>query len=161
QAIMDLGATVCVRSRPLCAVCPMHDDCTARREGLQAVLPTPRPRKERPLRQSVAAIVQREDGAVLLEKRPPTGLWGGLWTFPQFDSQALAADWVDSRFAGASDARQMLAPYAHVFTHFDLQLLPILVQLHGPALAATESSGYCWYDVRRPARIGLTKPAVA
>src|SRR5690606_24531721 len=113
QAIMDLGATVCVRSRPLCAVCPMHDDCTARREGLQAVLPTPRPRKERPLRQSVAAIVQREDGAVLLEKRPPTGLWGGLWTFPQFDSQALAADWVDARFAGASEARQMLAPYAH------------------------------------------------
>lgn len=161
QAIMDLGATVCVRSRPLCAVCPMHEDCVARRDGMQAVLPTPRPRKERPLRQSVAVIVQRADGAVLLEKRPPTGLWGGLWTFPQLDTQALAAAWVDARFAGASSGHRMLATYAHAFTHFDLQLQPMLVQLPQAALAVAEAAGYCWYDVRRPARIGLTKPAVA
>lgn len=161
QAIMDLGATVCVRSRPLCMVCPMREDCVARREGRQAVLPTPRPRKERPLRNSVALILQRDDGTVLLEKRPPTGLWGGLWTFPQFDSPAEATAWLALRFPGQAQAPQMLAPYAHAFTHFDLHLQPMLVQLRRAAPAVNEVQEHCWYDAHRPARIGLTKPAVA
>jgi len=160
QAIMDLGATVCVRSRPLCAVCPMNELCVARKEGMQAVLPTPKPRKERPERSAYAAILQRSDGAVLLERRPPVGIWGGLWTFPQFDERDDAVAWVEQHTGDSSLATRELPPYSHSFTHFDLTLQPLLV--HGarerPAIADAER--YCWYDVKQPAKIGLAKPAV-
>lgn len=183
QAIMDLGATICVRSRPRCALCPLQEDCQARLEGRQAALPTARPRKIRPQRAAHALIAMRADGAVLLERRPPAGLWGGLWTFPQFDDRDTALQWLKARqlappgvgeglghatghAQGRSPGeldREMtleLAPYAHSFTHFDLSLHPLLVRV--PATSTIEeAAGYCWYDHRRPARIGLAKPAVA
>jgi A/G-specific adenine glycosylase len=160
QAIMDLGATVCVRSRPLCVVCPMHEGCFARREGMQAVLPTPKPRKERPSRTAYVAILRRADGAVLLERRPPVGIWGGLWTFPQFDAREAAVTWMEERMGAASLATQALPPYSHSFTHFDLTLQPILVRNARELPAVADASRYCWYDARQPAKIGLAKPAV-
>jgi A/G-specific adenine glycosylase len=160
QAIMDLGATVCVRSRPLCAVCPMHEHCVARREGMQAMLPTPKPRKARPERTAYAAILQRADGAVLLERRPPAGLWGGLWTFPQFEEHEAALAWMEQRLDDGPLTTQALPPYLHSFTHFDLTLQPILVRNARECPAVADAERYCWYDVRRPAKIGLAKPAV-
>lgn len=160
QAIMDLGATVCVRSRPLCVVCPMHDRCVARREGMQALLPTPKPRKERPSRMAFAAILRRDDGAVLLERRPPTGIWGGLWTFPQFDAHEAAIAWMEQHSAGESLVTQALPPYSHSFTHFDLTLRPVVGTNVGERLAVADADRYCWYDAKQPAKIGLAKPAV-
>jgi A/G-specific adenine glycosylase len=160
QAIMDLGATVCVRSRPLCVVCPMHEGCVARREGMQAILPTPKPRKERPSRTAYVAILRREDGAVLLERRPPVGIWGGLWTFPQFDARDEAIVWMEQHSMDASLTTQTLPPYSHSFTHFDLTLQPLLVRNAREILDVADAQQYCWYDVRQPAKIGLAKPAV-
>lgn len=160
QAIMDLGATVCVRSRPLCVVCPMHDSCVARREAMQALLPTPRPRKERPARTAFAAILRREDGAVLLERRPPAGIWGGLWTFPQFDAHDAALAWMEQHSAGEPLLTHSLPPYSHSFTHFDLTLQPIVGRNVRERLAVADAERYCWYDARQPAKIGLAKPAV-
>lgn len=160
QAIMDLGATVCVRSRPACVVCPMHELCVARREGMQASLPTPKPRKERPDRAAYAAILQRADGAVLLERRPPTGIWGGLWTFPQFDAREDAIAWMERHTGDSSLATRTLPPYSHSFTHFDLTLQPLLVRDAHEHPAIADAERYCWYDVKHPAKIGLAKPAV-
>jgi A/G-specific adenine glycosylase len=160
QAIMDLGATVCVRSRPACVLCPMHELCVARREGMQASLPTPKPRKERPERAAYAAILQRADGAVLLERRPPTGIWGGLWTFPQFDARDDAIAWMERHSGEPSLATQALPAYSHSFTHFDLTLQPLLVRDAREQLAIADAERYCWYDVKQPAKIGLAKPAV-
>ena len=160
QAIMDLGATVCVRSRPLCVVCPMHEHCVARREGMQAALPTPKPRKARPERTAYAAILRRSDGAVLLERRPPTGIWGGLWTFPQFEEHDAALEWMEQHVGDAPLTTQALPPYSHSFTHFDLTLQPLLVRDARGRSAIAETDRYCWYDLRQPAKIGLAKPAV-
>ncbi|MDY6945978.1 MAG: A/G-specific adenine glycosylase [Pseudomonadota bacterium] len=160
QAIMDLGATVCVRSRPACVICPMHEPCVARREGMQAILPTPKPRKARSERTAYAAILQRADGAVLLERRPPMGIWGGLWTFPQFEVHDAALAWMEQHAGDGPLTTQALPPYSHSFTHFDLTLQPILVRDARERLAVAEADRYCWYDVRRPAKIGLAKPAV-
>jgi A/G-specific adenine glycosylase len=160
QAIMDLGATVCVRSRPACAVCPMHDFCIARGAGMQALLPTPKPRKERPERAAFAAILQRADGSVLLERRPPTGIWGGLWTFPQFDAREDAIAWMERHTGEASLASRALPPYSHSFTHFDLTLQPLLVRDAREQPAIADAERYYWYDVKQPAKIGLAKPAV-
>jgi A/G-specific adenine glycosylase len=157
QAIMDLGATVCVRSRPLCAACPQQTTCVAKRLGLQAELPTPRPKKPRPARVAYALIARDREGALLLEHRAPTGLWGGLWTFPQFEARDEALAWARSRFALGAQIEQ-LAPYAHAFTHFDLTLHPLVVDVTSTSVA--DGASHLWYDRRTPQRIGLAKPAV-
>jgi A/G-specific adenine glycosylase len=157
QAIMDLGAMVCVRSRPLCTACPQQAACAAYRLNLQAELPTPRPKKARPSRDAYALIVRDASGALLLEQRAPNGLWGGLWTFPQFESRETALAWGQARFSGAGKV-EALAPYRHAFTHFDLTLHPLVMQVR--AEQVTDTSSWVWYDARNPARIGLAKPAV-
>jgi A/G-specific adenine glycosylase len=161
QAVMDLGATVCVRTRPVCAACPLSEQCVARREGRQSQLPTPRPRKARPRRTAYAVLATGPDGAVLLERRPPAGLWGGLWTFPQFEEHTAAMEWIESRLATSSAGEVTeLAPYAHAFTHFDLVLHPLLVSASPVSTRIEAADRYCWYDAARPPRIGLAKPAV-
>lgn len=161
QAIMDLGATLCVRSRPVCPMCPMSEFCIARIEGLQSVLPTPRPKKTRPQRIAYAVLALRGDGAVLLERRPPAGIWGGLWTFPQFDDRDGALAWIQTQdMSGLEPDVQSMGPYSHSFTHFDLTLHPIVLRLTRPQHAVADADKQCWYDPRQPAQIGLAKPSV-
>jgi A/G-specific adenine glycosylase len=157
QAIMDLGATLCTRAHPGCDACPLRDGCIARATQRQARIPAPRPRRVRPHRTAVSLIVRREGGAVFLQRRPDAGLWGGLWTFPQFDSQDEAMEWL--RLAGAGPASlHHLAPYAHGFTHFDLTLQPVIVEV-GEAPRLPEDC--LWYDIQDPPRVGVTKPVTA
>ncbi|MCA1798262.1 MAG: A/G-specific adenine glycosylase [Xanthomonadaceae bacterium] len=115
QAIMDLGATVCTRSRPACGQCPVAADCQAREHGLTAVLPAPRPRVVRPHREATVLVVRSSDGAFLLERRPPTGIWGGLWSLPEVLPQHAPEDAV------------ALPTLRHAFTHFTLDIRPLLV----------------------------------
>ena len=121
QAIMDLGATVCVRAAPRCEACPLADDCVARRDGLTALLPERKPAKPAPTRSTCMLLLCREDGRVLLQRRPPTGVWAGLWSLPEFDDAdvlgALAAGW-----PGEGEWRR---PFEHVLTHFDWTLQPL------------------------------------
>ncbi|MFL6551247.1 MAG: A/G-specific adenine glycosylase [Povalibacter sp.] len=159
QAIMDLGATVCVRSRPLCAVCPLQQRCTARIEHRQHVLPTPRPKKTRPSRTAHALIAMNASGAILLEQRPTPGLWGGLWMFPQFEDRDSLTAWLMTRIQTNAGAQQPLPAYHHAFTHFDLTLHPYLVRIEPHATEVSEP-GRLWYDPLLPAKVGLAKPAV-
>jgi len=160
QAIMDLGATLCTRTRPTCELCPHAAECVARRDGLQAQLPTPRPKKARPSRSAYALILRDERGATLLERRPPTGLWGGLWTFPKFDTSDAALEWAALQFELDVASSVMLGEYKHAFTHFDLTLHPIVVQTRGSRLRLAEADAYMWYDAREPQRVGLAKPTL-
>ena len=157
QAIMDLGATLCVRSRPLCAACPLTEHCVARIEGRQSTLPTARPKKIRPQKSAYVVMMVRDDGAVLLEHRPPAGIWGGLWTLPQFDERDAAQAWIRER--SNVERTNTMPPYAHSFTHFDLTLHPLVVS-SVPITAMHDGDRYRWYEPRQPARIGLAKPAV-
>jgi A/G-specific adenine glycosylase len=123
QAMMDLGATVCLRTRPRCDVCPVAEDCVARRDHRIAALPAPRPRRTLPQRAVSVLLLQRR-GEVLLEKRPATGIWAGLWSLPEL---ALGADVVahcQTRFAASVAPLPALAPIEHGFTHFRLTLHP-------------------------------------
>jgi len=158
QAIMDLGATVCVRSRPLCNACPVATHCVARIKGLQSELPTRKLRKARPQRDAFAVLVIRPDGAVLLEKRPSSGLWGGLWAFPQFADRSLASQWLSERFGAVSEATGEI--YHHAFTHFDLALHPVIARIDSVPAKVAEGAQQQWYDATQPAKIGLTKPVV-
>jgi A/G-specific adenine glycosylase len=157
QAIMDLGATLCVRSRPLCSKCPVASGCVARRMGRQQELPTRKPRRERPLREAFAVVLVR-DHQVLLEKRPPTGLWGGLWTFPQFDERRLASQWIVERYGAVAPALDQT--YVHAFSHFDLHLQPLVLRVDARVRGVQDDDRHLWYDPQRPVKIGLTKPVV-
>jgi A/G-specific adenine glycosylase len=157
QAIMDLGATVCTRARPACLLCPLQADCVARIENRQAEIPAPKPRAPKPARAAWMVVATRGDFKVLLERRPPQGLWGGLWGLPEFPTQAHAVQWTRERLTGAS-APERGKPLAHAFSHFDLQILPLLVRCQGKAQELRADDRYRWYDVREPLKIGLPKP---
>jgi A/G-specific adenine glycosylase len=159
QAIMDLGATLCTRARPACARCPLHADCVARRTGRVALLPTVRPRRARPTRRVFWLVLRRGD-EVLLERRPPTGIWGGLWGFPEYPSRVLAEQALP-RAAGreANDPRVSVAPVIeHAFTHFDLRITPLLAEYPGAGDPRVRDAGKTWYNSRAPARLGLAAP---
>ena len=158
QAIMDLGATVCVRRRPLCVRCPLTRGCVAHRTGRQHELPAPRRASARPHRRVFMVVALRESGSVLLERRPEAGVWGALWSLPQFATATAATAFIrDSLGAGAA---QPLAAFEHAFTHFDLTITPLLVQATDPARTVEEGASL-WYNIREPARIGLPAPITA
>jgi A/G-specific adenine glycosylase len=172
QAIMDLGATVCSRSHPACTLCPMNMNCVAAREGRQAELPGRKKRARRQSREATLLIAQIDrDGAtaVLVERRPLAGIWGGLWAPPQFESEFAALDWCRREIGEAARGRQTLAPIQHAFTHFDLRLNPLRVHckaLTGSGASAVGGTGggvreceeRLWYSLQAPPRVGLPQP---
>jgi A/G-specific adenine glycosylase len=154
QAIMDLGATLCRRSRPACDDCPVTADCVARREQRQAELPARRTRRERPLRHATMLLVRDGAGRVLLRRRPADGLWGGLWGLPEPDDAQDVARWCETRLGVRPDTIRALAPLRHGFTHFELEIRPLRLEVDG-ARCAMAGDGWLWYNPRSPARIGL------
>jgi A/G-specific adenine glycosylase len=161
QAIMDLGATLCTRTRPACTVCPMNVICVAAREGRQTQLPGIKQRRERKAREAtlLIAVAGEEAGlAVLLERRPAPGIWGGLWSPPQFDDESAALEWC-ARELGCVELAQRLEPIDHAFTHFDLRLNPVRVRCQ-PVSSVREVEDWLWYALNAPPRVGLPQPIV-
>ncbi|MFA5662995.1 A/G-specific adenine glycosylase [Castellaniella sp.] len=154
QGLMDLGATVCTRHRPDCARCPLAGDCLAHRQGLQNALPRPRKRRDRPLRQSTVLILQHEDH-VLLTRRPARGIWGGLWSLPEFADAPALQDYC-LHHAQAGQPARALATFEHDFTHFRLQIHPWYQPVEGrrPGPAAEQA----WVSLPALARHGLPAP---
>jgi len=159
QAIMDLGATVCVRRRPLCSQCPLAGGCVAHRSGRQHELPAPRRPRPRPLRR-VFMVLALDSGRVRLERRPEKGVWGGLWCLPEFDSASAAAAFATHTLGAGPVAPQPLAELEHAFTHFDLSITPLMVRCTG-CTPLVEENGGLWYNLHEPARIGLPAPITA
>ncbi|MDD5240437.1 MAG: A/G-specific adenine glycosylase [Sulfuricella sp.] len=122
QALMDLGATVCHR-KPVCVACPLNAGCVAFKQGRVAELPEPKPRKPQPQRETVMLILLRE-GEVYLEKRPPVGIWGGLWSFPEADVKEDALAACRERFGIEGRPLPALPDFTHTFTHFRLKVQP-------------------------------------
>ncbi len=122
QGLMDLGATLCTRSRPRCAECPLLDDCVAAREGRQAELPQARPRKLISMRHTALLILRQAD-QILLERRPSSGIWGGLWSLPEAEPD-LPAALVEQRFDAALEELPEASAFIHTFSHFRLNIRP-------------------------------------
>lgn len=156
QAIMDLGATLCVRARPRCEACPVRHACVAKAQARQQALPSARPKKTRPQRRAHIVIAVNVRGELLLEQRPPAGIWGGLWTFPQFDAAEQLQQWL-AQYRFTPGDSPLAEPIRHSFTHFDLALHPLVIAAD-PRQEVADDERYCWYDPARPARIGLAKP---
>jgi A/G-specific adenine glycosylase len=159
QAIMDLGATLCTRSRPACTVCPMNMDCVAAREGRQAELPGRKQKRQRPSREATLLIAQSGDAtsaAVFVQRRPTAGLWGGLWSPPQFEDEAAAMQWCVREVGEPESDSQLMTPIEHAFTHFDLRLKPLRVRCRPHS--SVRDGEQLWYELNSPPKIGLPQP---
>ncbi len=143
QALMDLGATVCTRGQPSCGKCPLSAECVARGTGRISEFPAPRPKKATPVREATW-LVLRHRKRVLLERRPSSGLWGGLWVFPEYAGKSLEYH-CRAQYSCELARHHVLPGFSHAFTHFRLEIRPVLCEVEIRGTAA-ESPGRVWLE---------------
>ena len=163
QAMMDLGAMICTRSKPKCSLCPLQEDCLAYKEDSWQLYPTKKTKKILPIKQAYF-LIEENDGKVLLQRRENSGLWGGLYCFPQFDSKESLQAYLKEK--DILDFEQWIT-FRHTFSHFHLDIYPILVHKKTRTQCEEKSSetqysiptrGNYWYDLHQSAKIGLATP---
>ena len=159
QAIMDLGATVCVRRRPRCQQCPVRADCQARVAGDPERYPERTPRRARRVERSRFFVVVDPQGACLVEQRPPRGIWGGLWSPPQRGAEEPVESFLEAAGIAPDLVRQVRAAdvFRHGFTHFDLDVEPVYVRLKSRPPQVRETAAR-WIHPHGH-RLGLSKVA--
>ncbi len=146
QAMMDMGATVCVRSRPDCRICPLQRRCIAFNRNLQDKLPEPMPGKARPLRNTRMLLIRDRKSGYLLIRRPPTGIWGGLWSFPEItEPEVDHRQWCRNELGLEVDAGSRLDRVTHAFTHFEWHITPVICTLISKADAILDEAHTLWY----------------
>ena len=154
QAIMDLGATLCTRSSPACERCPVSSDCEALLDGEVSRFPGKKPKKEKPRRETtmVMAVV---DGAVYLERRPASGIWGGLWSLPEVED--LDA-WCDRELSARAIDVESWGTLRHSFSHYDLDISPIVVHLDVESSKVADDDRATWYRLSDTPPGGIAAP---
>lgn len=158
QAMMDLGATVCTRSNPDCVGCPLNRDCVAHLQGEPGRYPGKKPKKRLPVKQTQMLIIRNQRGEVMLEKRPPSGIWGSLWSFPQLDLGQDPASYCLKTLGKKPSTIDNWPDYRHTFSHYHLDINPVLVTLKQQPNMVMEDSHQLWYNVKQPQAIGLAAP---
>lgn len=155
QAMMDMGATLCTRSKPACLLCPLQHGCAAFRLGKPQNYPGKRPQKDLPEKTAIALLLRNADGEILLQKRPPTGIWGGLWSFPEFTDETGMADWL-LEHGQAQVIATRLPVLTHTFSHYRLHLHPLQVDFGTPPAWIMEGDGWLWYKAGTALTGGLS-----
>ncbi len=156
QALMDLGAGVCARKRPACASCPLRMSCEAHARGKEEAYPAPRPRRVLP-RREISMLLLLRKGEVLLEKRPPTGVWGGLWCLPEMPVGADPREYCERRFGAKRIHATHLPLLRHGFTHFTLDVTPVVCRLEVAASILAEP-GKVWLVLEEAAQAAIPAP---
>ena len=158
QAIMDLGATLCLPRRPVCERCPVAEGCGARSSGEVDRYPQPRAARPLPVRATRFLIVRDTGGTVLLERRPPTGVWASLWAFPEAAVDEPVEDWCLVRFGTRPRGVTAWPTFRHTFSHFHLDVTPVVVEVSGPECALSETGATLWHKPGSPPPGGLAAP---
>ena len=156
QAIMDLGATVCIRSKPDCGACPVSSDCLARQADTIAEYPGRKPKKVKPLRQTTMVLALSDD-AVYLERRPAAGIWGGLWSLPELADDDVA-DWCRQTLNGRGEAIESWDILRHSFSHYDLDIQPVVVHVAATSRKVADSSDTTWHRLDDSPPGGIAAP---
>ncbi len=157
QAIMDLGATLCTRTTPQCLICPIQSDCRARLQNQVTNLPTRKTSKKIPSKHCIFLLLLSSDQQVLLEQRPAAGIWGGLWSLPEFDSVSSAIEWCREKNMTATE-QQVLAPQRHTFSHFHLDYTTLIIRTDNPIDNVMEANHSVWYKARQVEHLALAVP---
>jgi A/G-specific adenine glycosylase len=154
QAIMDLGATVCTRSKPACDRCPVATDCAARLADAVAEYPGRKPKKARPLR-ATTMVIAVDEARIFLERRPAAGIWGGLWSLPEV---ADVEDWCCNTLGQKPHSTASLEVMRHSFSHFDLDIQPVVVRVNAAQSKVADSADTTWYRLDDEPPGGMAAP---
>ncbi len=157
QAIMDLGATLCTRTKPNCTHCPMEIDCLALKQGKQTDYPGKKPKKEKPTKHTQMLIIRSPSGELLLKQRPQKGIWGGLWSFEELEQNEDAGQHLQTRYPHIASIEHWPS-FNHTFSHYTLVISPVLVTLKKHPYEIRETNSELWYNLRQPQQIGLAAP---
>ncbi len=157
QAIMDLGATVCTRHRPGCKCCPLRDDCAAFKLDAVTRYPGRREAKEKPLRHT-QMVLAHVNGAVYLQRRPATGIWGGLWSLPELADENDVTQWCEQELNVRPAELDRWRTMRHSFTHYDLDIQPIAVRLPAQSSTVRDTEDRIWYRIGSPPPGGMPAP---
>lgn len=157
QAMMDIGATICTRSKPDCGICPLQQDCMAFHADQVQLFPAPKPKKVLPVKSTQMILLSNIDKEILLEKRPPTGIWGGLWSLPECGDEQIER-WCMHTFGFKVEIKKEWPVFRHTFSHFHLDITPIHVRVKAISLHIMEADQYVWYNSAQPERLGLAAP---
>jgi A/G-specific adenine glycosylase len=158
QAIMDLGATLCTRSKPACSLCPLVGECAGHKLGQIAQFPGKKPAKALPVKRTQMLIISSVDREILLEKRPQTGIWSGLWIFPQLESALDPIAYCADTLRVETVLLERWREYRHTFSHYHLDIEPVRLEIKGALNAVMEPERLLWYNLRAPAAVGLAAP---
>ena len=158
QAMMDLGAGVCTRSQPRCGACPLAAACLARAQGNPTAYPASRPKRAVPVRSVRMLVIRNAGGEVLLEQRPPSGVWGGLWGFPETDLDSDVAAWCEQHLGARLRTSTCLAQRRHTFSHFHLDIHPTEILLQPGGWSVMDGDRRVWYNPAQPDARGLAAP---
>ena len=145
QAIMDLGATICTRGSPRCDVCPVNDDCQAFASGRVEQFPGRKAKKDKPLRHTTMVLAVSDD-AVYLERRPPSGIWGGLWSLPELEDDGVA-NWCRQTLNGREDSIEPWSKLRHSFSHYDLDIQPVVVRITATSRKVADGDDATWHKL--------------
>jgi len=159
QAMMDLGAMVCTPKNPTCSSCPLQSNCFALQHQQVTDLPTKKTRKPLPQKHKYFLVLMNEKSQVLLMKRPSIGIWGGLWSFPEYDEKTQIIDDCLRRLGLSVQLKRELAHFKHSFTHFRLMITPITALVNKVLYSEVmDKDQYFWYNLDQPLTIGVAKP---
>jgi A/G-specific adenine glycosylase len=160
QAIMDMGATLCVRGTPQCQSCPLQRYCVAHLQGIAKTLPKTKSTAALPTRKTTMLVLHNKD-KVLLEKRPPTGVWASLWSLPEIShatDELAIRQHCQQRFGCKASHIQVKNQFRHTFSHFHLDILPVFVTITSVRLKGMEANQLIWYNLQQPEKVGLPTP---
>ncbi|MDQ2076084.1 A/G-specific adenine glycosylase [Marinimicrobium sp. ABcell2] len=157
QAMMDLGATLCTRSRPACDLCPLHDGCIARAQGDVSAYPGKKPKTEKPVKAVQFLMLRNPHGDIMLNQRPATGIWGGLWSFPELPLDSCALTHTEQHYGPVAE-QEVWDSYRHTFSHYHLDITPVLAQLTREPEQVAEGPASVWCSPRQPGSLGLAAP---
>ena len=161
QALMDMGATLCRRSRPLCDACPLAENCMAYQQDRVNELPTRKPRKEMPVKAARLLVLKDDEGRILLEKRPSSGIWGGLWSLPECESHQNPEDLCRERWQLKTGPFIDGISFRHTFSHYHFDITPCYAEVKNPYQCVMEDERVLWYNSRQSSQLGLAAPIQA
>lgn len=158
QAIMDLGAMICIRKQPKCLLCPVQKNCTAFQKQLTHVIPASKPKTKKPCKSTYMLILKNQHSHILLEKRPPVGIWGSLWCLPICELDQDFEFYCKTEFGLAVNAIKSLPAFRHTFSHYHLDIHPIILSYRYQRNSLSDDKLLLWYDVKNPTKLGLAAP---
>lgn len=157
QALMDLGSSLCSRSKPQCEQCPLQKHCKAYLTQQTAHYPQPKPKKDKPIKTAYLLMIHLPSGEILLEKRPEQGIWGGLWSFPQCQTKEEIAQWLEQHQYTNTDAIIFEEAFKHTFSHFHLLITPTIIVIK-ETYQINDHKTYRWFNQKKPLKLGMPAP---